>query len=113
MAHAANLPTTQSRSSSGRLQGIARLAVALEGFIGVGAIVGGGLLILGPDGHLLGLPSKMLAGTPFDSFLIPGILLFTLVGVVPTAAAVMTLRRSASSPLFALVVGLLLVGWVT
>lgn len=113
MAQAVVPATTRSRSSVGRLPGIARLAAALEALVGVGAIFGGGLLILGPDGHRLGLPSKMLVGTPFDSFLIPGILLFTLVGVVPMTAAVMTLRRPKSGPLVAFVVGLLLVGWIT
>jgi hypothetical protein len=89
------------------------LAAALETIIGVGAIFGGGLLILGPDGHLLGMPTKMLAGTPFDSFLLPGILLFSFVGVVPLGAAVLTLRGSPAAPLSAVAVGLLLVGWIS
>ena len=113
MAQATVLATRRSDPSSRHSPGIARLAAALEAFIGIGAFFGGGLLILAPDGHLLGLTTKMLIGTPFDSFLLPGILLFTFIGVVPMTAAVMTVRRFAFAPLAALVVGLLLVGWVT
>jgi len=42
----------------------------------------------------------MLTGTPFHSFLVPGLLLFTFVGLGPTVAAALTARRrrSALSP---------------
>lgn len=100
-------------STSHRLPWIARLAVALEIFLGVGALFGGGVFILAPDGHLLGMPLTMLTGTPFQSFLVPGILLFSLVGVVPIVAAAITARHQAIAPLAAVVVGLILMGWIT
>jgi hypothetical protein len=95
------------------LPGIARLAVALEIFLGLGALFGGGALILGPDGHLLGMPTKLLAGSPFPSFLVPGIILFTFVGLAPLIAAALTVRRQALAPLAAVGVGLTLIGWVS
>ena len=73
-------------STSRPLPGIARLAVALEVFLGVGALFGGGAFILAPDGHLLGMPTTLLAGSPFPSYLVPGIVLFTFVGVAPLLA---------------------------
>jgi hypothetical protein len=69
-----------------RVRGIARLAVVLEIFLGLGALGGGGLFILAPDGHLLGMTTRMLAGTPFHSFLVPGIILFAFIGVTPLLA---------------------------
>ena len=54
----------------------------------------------------------MLAGTPFDSFLLPGIVLFSCIGVVPLTAALLTLRRSALAPLASVAVGVLLMGWI-
>jgi hypothetical protein len=96
-----------------RLPGIARLVVALEIFLGLGALFGGGLFILAPDGHLLGMPLRMLAGSPFRSFLVPGILLFTFVGVAPLIAARITTSHQAIAPLAAVVVGLTLMGWIT
>ena len=95
------------------LPGIARLAVALEIFLGLGALFGGGALVLAPDGHLLGMPTTLLAGSPFPSFLVPGIILFTCVGLAPLLAAAITVRRHAFAPLAAVAVGLTLIGWVS
>lgn len=101
----------QSNASS--LPVIARLVVGLEVFLGIGALFGGGALILAPDGHLLGMPVKLLAGSPFPSFLVPGIILFSLIGVAPLLAAAITFRRHAMAPLAAVAVGLMLIGWVS
>jgi hypothetical protein len=95
------------------LPGIARLAVALEVFLGLGALFGGGALILAPDGHLLGLPTTLLAGSPFPTYLIPGIILITCVGIAPLLAAAITIRRNALAPLAAVAVGLMLIGWIS
>lgn len=95
------------------LPGIARLAVALEVFLGLGALFGGGAFILGPDGHLLGMPTSLLAGSPFPSYLVPGIVLFTFVGIAPLLAAAMTVRRQAFAPVAAVMVGLTLIGWTS
>jgi hypothetical protein len=108
-----NIRSAQHRAQARPLAGIARLAVALETLLGVGALFGGGALILAPDGHLLGMPTKLLAGSPFTSFLVPGIVLFTAVGLAPLLAAVITVRRQAFAPLAAVAVGLTLVGWVS
>jgi len=95
------------------LPGIARIAVALEIFLGFGALFGGGALILAPDGHLLGVPTKLLSGSPFPSYFVPGIILFTFVGLAPLLAAAITVRRQAFAPLAAIAVGLTLIGWVS
>ena len=92
---------------------IARVAILLEVFLGLGALFGGGALILGPDGHLLGIPTTLLAGSPFASFLVPGIILFALVGIGPLLAAAITVRRQAYAPLAAVAVGLTLIGWIS
>jgi hypothetical protein len=109
------LPTRPSpqRSTFRPLPGIARLAVVLEVFLGLGALFGGGAFILAPDGNLLGMPTRLLAGSPFPSFLVPGIVLFTFVGVAPLIAAAMTVRRHAFAPIAAVAVGLTLIGWVS
>jgi hypothetical protein len=109
----ARRPAARPVSTSRRLPGLARLAIVLEILLGIGAVGGGSLFILAPDGHLLGLPLKMLAGTPFHSFLVPGLLLFTFVGVAPIVAAAITARQLAIGPLAALVVGVTLMTWIT
>ena len=65
----------------------------LEFFLSFGALYGGAMLVAVPDGSLLGVPLEMLAGSPFDSFLIPGALLFVFVGVGPFVLAVAALME--------------------
>jgi hypothetical protein len=105
-------PTRRPASSPRRLTPLGRLAMVLEIFLGIGALFGGIQFILAPDGHLLGVPLSMLAGTPFHSFLMPGLLLFIFVGLGPMVAAAITARRRAIGPLAAFAVGLTLMGWI-
>jgi hypothetical protein len=104
---------TQSRSRAEPLPWIARLAVWLEIFLGLGALLGGGAFILAPDGHLLGIPTTLLAGSPFPTYLVPGIVLFAFLGIGPLLAAAITVRRRAIAPMAAVAVGLTLIGWVS
>src|ERR1700682_6332792 len=103
--------STGHQSTPPPLPGIARLAIVLEVFLGLGALFGGGAFTLAPDAHLLGMPASLLAGSPFPSYLVPGIILFTLVGIAPLLAAAITVRRHALAPVAAIAVGLALLGW--
>src|ERR1700730_17478125 len=105
--------SARMQSTARPLRGMARLVVVLEIFLGLGALFGGGALMLAPDGHLLGMPTSLLAGSPFSSFLIPGTILFTVIGIAPLLAAAMAVRRHALAPLAAVAVGLSLMGWVS
>jgi hypothetical protein len=81
-------------------------------FLGVGAIGGGAALMLGPRGEIIPLPISALAGTPFGSYLVPGLILFTVLGVGPLGAAALAWRRHPIAPLLALGVGLALLIWI-
>ena len=59
------------------------LLLALIGFLALGACGGGIALIISPTGELMGLPLSEFKNMPFNSFLIPGIILLTVLGVVP------------------------------
>lgn len=53
-------------------------------FLALSAIGGGGALIISPSGKLLGgLPLSILQNSPFTDFLIPGIILFVVLGLFP------------------------------
>jgi len=58
---------------------------------GLGALVGGALLVARPDGRLMDMPVGLLHGT-FRDFLIPGLILFGL-GLLNIAAFVAVLRK--------------------
>jgi hypothetical protein len=57
-------------------QTIINIHISLLAFLGIGAIGGGGALIISPSGKLLGgIPLSLLKNSPFNDFLIPGIIL--------------------------------------
>jgi hypothetical protein len=61
------------------------------------AIGGGGALIISPSGKLLGgLPLSILAYSPFSDFLIPGIILFTILGLSPCLISYALIKKSTS-----------------
>jgi hypothetical protein len=63
------------------------LLIVLLLLLAIGAIYGGVALIADPTGGLLGMPVTLLAGRPFPDYLLPGIILFGLLGVFPVAVA--------------------------
>lgn len=65
-------------------------------FLGLGAIGGGGVLIASPTGKLIGMPLSMLQHSPFHSFLIPGIILFSVLGVMPILIGYALLKHPVS-----------------
>jgi hypothetical protein len=66
---------------------------------GLGAIVGGLLLILAPDGRYMQMPVGMMHGV-FSDFLVPGIILFAL-GMLAMLAFFAVLRKRPSDWLMA------------
>jgi hypothetical protein len=62
---------------------VAWILIVLLFFIGIGALISGAMLFVAPDGHLLQWSTADLAGTPFSSYLIPGLVLFLFNGVFP------------------------------
>lgn len=75
-----------------------------------------------PTGGLLGMPVALLAGSPFTDYLVPGIVLFVLLGLLPLATAVGLLLRPGwgwlrgsgkhLAWLASLMVGVLLIAWI-
>lgn len=55
----------------------------LLSLLGIGAIFGGGVLIISPSGELFGMPLSMLDNSPFGNFLLPGIILLSVLGITP------------------------------
>ncbi|MFC1799377.1 hypothetical protein ACFL2Z_00485 [Candidatus Eisenbacteria bacterium] len=92
-----------------------RLAIglgALQVFIGLGAVAGGLGLALDPSGANLRMPLEMLEDSPFTTFLIPGIVLFAVNGLVSLAGAVLTFTRRRYAGELAMALGAFLVAWI-
>lgn len=61
--------------------------------LGAGAVFGGGILIISPSGRLMGMPLSMLDHSPFHNFLIPGVILFLVLGLFPIALTFALVKR--------------------
>jgi hypothetical protein len=72
---------------------IAIVQGSLQAFIGIGAVISGGMLFLAPDGSLMRMPLELLIGSPFKNFLIPGLILFLFIGILPLITAVLSFLR--------------------
>jgi hypothetical protein len=94
------------------LSRVAKGALALEVVLAIGALGGGLVLMLAPRGEILPLPLSALAGSPFDTYFVPGLILFGVLGLGPLVAARMAWLRHPLAPVAAFVVGAGLLIWV-
>ena len=81
-------------------------------FNGVGALIGGWLLITQPDGSALKLSLDLLEHTPFHDFLIPGIILFVVNGLFSLYVLKAFIQDYKSAYRLILAQGILLCGWL-
>jgi hypothetical protein len=104
----------QGRTGPGTppLARVAVVAVVLEIILSIGALGGGLVLMIAPRGEIMPLPLSALAGSPFDTYLVPGVILFGVLGLGPLAAARLAWLRHPLAPTAALVVGAALLIWV-
>jgi hypothetical protein len=100
---------TQPRQPLNRF---AKGLLVLEVLLSLGALGGGFVLILAPRGEIMPLPLSALAGSPFDTYLGPGLILFSVLGMGPLVAARLAWLRHPFAPVAAFIVGVALLIWV-
>ena len=79
---------------------------------GIGGLIGGVGLVSSPDGSGFGMPAAWLQGRLFENYLIPGLILFTVLGIFPLTVAVGLWRSRAWAWWASLAVGGGLVIWI-
>lgn len=97
----------EATTGAGRLRWPRIVLLFVLGYEAVGAILGGVMMIIAPDGRLMQMPTEIMHGT-FSDFLIPGIILLGL-GILSVFAFVAVARKSSNDWLMA---GLSLGGFV-
>lgn len=75
------------------------LLILLLLFNALGAYYGSYMLLLDPSGEAIQMADGILEGSPFSSFLIPGIILLLVNGLLPTVAALGMITRKPQKPL--------------
>ncbi len=78
----------------------------------INALISGFLFIIDPSGNLMGMTTEYLKTSPFTSFLIPGIVLFTVNGVLNLVAAITLIKNKAYASLLTIFQGIILIGWI-
>jgi hypothetical protein len=66
----------------------------------------------GPRGEIIPLPLSALNGSPFETYIAPGLILFCVLGLGPLAAALLAWRRHPLAPMATLAVGVALLIWM-
>jgi hypothetical protein len=79
---------------------------------GLGGLAGGLSLVIKPDGSIMKMPLSYLDGSPFSDFLLPGLILFLVLGVLPLVAAAGLWMRRAWGWYAAFAVGCGLMIWI-
>jgi hypothetical protein len=95
-----------------RLSRLAKAVLGLEVLLSIGAVAGGLVLMIAPRGEIMPLPISALAGSPFDTYFVPGLILFTVLGLSPLVAARLAWSRNPLAAAAAFVIGTALVTWV-
>lgn len=90
---------------------IYRSLIAIHLFVGIGAIIGGLAAIINPE-EPLGITVEALKNSPFNNFLIPGIILFVIIGVGNLFSALMSLLRSKFQGYISSILGWALMIWI-
>ena len=79
---------------------------------GAGAVYGGYQLITDPSGSKLQMPLSFLEHSPFQTYLIPGIILILVNGIFSFFTAATIFLGTKKYPWFIMVQGILLAGWI-
>ena len=89
-----------------------RIAIALLLIVGLSALAAGYGFIDDPSGRALGMSTDYIRHSPFRSFLVPGIVLFTVNGLLAIIAATFTMLRGWRYQDLIFLQGLVLNGWI-
>ena len=88
------------------------IAIILLLFNAISALFGGWSLMSDPSGESLEIPFRFLEHSPFENFLVPGIILFILNGLFSLLFAVMALLKFMNYSWLVIFQGFILVGWL-
>ena len=88
-----------------------RFLMLMQAFVGVGALAGGLAAILNPMSPM-GMPAAAMKNSPFDSFLIPGLILFVVLGLGSLFSAWMLYKKAKYTGYISSVFSWALVIWI-
>lgn len=90
--------------------GVRIVLLAVDAFVALTAVGGGIALLTGLEGDRF--PVEMLTGTPFGSYVIPGLILAGVAGGSAAVATVAMLIRPRAGGLASMLAGVVMMGWI-
>ena len=87
------------------------LLFILISVIGITATSSGLIMISDPKGQAFNLPTRLLENSPFNDFIIPGILL-TIIGAINLFAVFFNMQRQFNRYNWSMAGGVLVSGWI-
>lgn len=86
--------------------------IAALSFQGLSGVAGGLGLLADPSGSAVGVPIAWLEGSPFTDYVVPGLVLLTLLGIAPLIVVYGVWTRRSWSWAASLLVGVALLVWL-
>jgi len=88
-------------------------AIILLLVVGTGALSDGYSFMMEPSGVGIGLTADYIQKSPFSNFLIPGIVLFFLIGVFNIIASILAFSKAWHHEDLIFLQGIILMGWIS
>jgi hypothetical protein len=88
------------------------ISLIILAVVGITALFGGAALIIDPSGQSMSLNVEGLAGTMFDDYRAPGIILFLAIGILCSSVAVLMAGNYRNYPILIFYQGVILTGWI-
>lgn len=85
---------------------------SLQTFTALGAIPAGIGYLLDVSGQRMGVTTELLANSPLDSFLLPGLFLLFVNGIANAFGAFLSFTRKKSAGYVGIILGIILITWI-
>ena len=81
-------------------------------FIALSSMISGLMMMSNPEGDVYNLPLSLLNGTPFNDYLVPGLLLTLIVGNVNLHAVFLNVEQHPYRYNWAMAGGFIIIAWI-
>lgn len=106
-------PRTGTGIPRPELQRAGKVAISVLAVLGIGALAGGIALAAKPDGSVMQFPLRLLEGSPFSDYFVPGIILGGVFGLGSFATVALGILRRPVAPFLAFAIGCGQMIWIS
>jgi hypothetical protein len=88
------------------------ISIVLLIFNSISALGGGAVLIIDPTGDIMQMSVDILWDSPFANFMVPGVILFIILGVGSALAALTAIKKKKKYYIDTISVGIVTIVWI-